>query len=362
MLQCGGGTLGQRRVPGSNHLANREPMPSVTLHLVLADRVLERWQDHPSRAPFPIHQPVVLNAFYQGAFGPDLGYFPGGYRLLSDLSHLVKSGDLTRALVRNAGNPLERAFAWGWVTHVLGDQAIHPLVGQGVGEFLFGDRRLFVDGARNQAAHVQVETGLDAFYSHLFPRLRHRTMAPVFHGSSIRFLADAYQETYRLAMDPTLLLSSHLAVARMSVQALVSIGVMSTAFLAGPVTPFFLGARRVLRQALSLVQTGVGGESLLMAYLNPVPPAQWLVEKVGEVVETFADRFWRHYETGLEDLENVNLDTGQPEESPARHPGTVRTLRVLSRWRGGRLPAQGDGGLPGGTGRRPPVFPATAHG
>ncbi|MFO8175183.1 MAG: hypothetical protein R6T96_12930, partial [Longimicrobiales bacterium] len=66
-------------------------MPSVTLHLVLADRVLDQWQASPSTAPFDPFDTDLQNAFHQGAVGPDLGYFPGGHRFLSDLSHLVRT-------------------------------------------------------------------------------------------------------------------------------------------------------------------------------------------------------------------------------------------------------------------------------
>ncbi len=318
-------------------------MPSVTLHLVMADRVLERWQEDPSDAPFNPHDPSFVNAFYQGSFGPDLGYFPGGHRVLSDLSHLVLSGELSRNLVRSARTSMERAFAWGWVTHVLADQAVHPLVGRGVGEFLLGDRDVFVDGALNQAAHVQVETGLDAFYSHLFPSVRKRKMAPVFDGSSIRFLVNAYRRTYGLGIDASLMLSSHLATVRMSVQGLVSIGVMSTGLLPGPVSPTFIGARWFLQRALSFVRGGLGRESLLLAYLNPIPPTRWMVDEVGERVEAFADTFFSHYRSGLDSLENFNLDTGRVEETP-EHPGTLRALAFLARAGRGALPALGLGG------------------
>jgi hypothetical protein len=312
-------------------------MPSVTLHLVMADRVLERWQERPWDAPFNPYDPVCMNAFQQGSFGPDLGYFPGGYRFLSDLSHLVRSGELTRALVHSARTPLERAFAWGWVTHVLADHSVHPLVGRGVGEFLFGDRTLFVDGCGNPMAHLRVETGLDAFYSHLFPSVRKRTMAPVFDGSSIRFLVDAYRRVYGLAIDPSLVLTSHMCAVRMSVQGLLSIGIMSTAFLAGPLTPTFLGVRWFLRQALDMVRTGFNSDSLLLAYLNPLPPAQWLVEEVGAVVEGFWDRFLYHYRTDLRELEDFNLDTGRVEPESPTHLGAARALATLARF-GGRLP------------------------
>lgn len=307
-------------------------MPSVTLHLVLADRVLDHWKDAPSRAPFNPFDPDLANAFHQGALGPDLGYFPGGHRFLSDLAHLVRSGDLTRMLVESARTPRERAFAWGWVTHVLGDQTIHPLVGRGVGELLHGDREIFVDGAREQTAHVQVETGLDAFYSHLFPEMRHRKMAPVFNGTSIRFLARAYQRIYGVPMDPTLFLASHLSTVRMSVQGLISIGVMSTALLVRPVSGPMAGARWFLQRALSAVKGGVGKESLLMAYLNPIPPAGWLMEAVGEVVESFVPRFLVHFQDRCQGLANANLDTGMVEEPAITHPGTRKAVQILRRW------------------------------
>lgn len=162
-------------------------MPNVTLHLVLADRVLEEWRRSPCGAPFPTGDGPAVNAFRQGALGPDLGYFPGGHRFLSDLAHCVRSADLARALLHGAGSPRETAFAWGWVTHVLADQAIHPWVGKGVGELRSGGRRdLFVSGDEDPSGHVRVETGLDAWYSARFPELRWWRPDPVFHGGRSR--------------------------------------------------------------------------------------------------------------------------------------------------------------------------------
>ena len=70
-------------------------MPGVAVHFVLADRVLSRWRGDgvegaSSLPPFDVSDPASLNAFYHGAVGPDLGYFPGGHRLLSDLAHCVR--------------------------------------------------------------------------------------------------------------------------------------------------------------------------------------------------------------------------------------------------------------------------------
>ena len=128
-------------------------MPSVSLHLVLADRVLAELRRGARTAPFPPAAPECVNAFYPGALGPDLGYMPGGHRPLSELAHRVRTADLARALVETARSPVERAFSWGWVTHVLADVAVHPLVGLGVGEVVHGDRSVFVDAAAAPAVH-----------------------------------------------------------------------------------------------------------------------------------------------------------------------------------------------------------------
>jgi hypothetical protein len=214
-------------------------------------------------------------------------------------------------------------------------------VGRAVGEFLYGDREIFADGTQHQAAHVQVETGLDAFYSRLFPEIRKRRMLPVFDRDSTGFLARAYRRVYDLHLDSTVFLSSHLASAKKSVQGLVTIGVLSTALIAKPVSPTFAGARRVYHRALALMKMGFGKDSLSLAFLNPIPPAEWLPAQVGRKVDAFADRFLYHYRTNLEELENYNLDTGEFQTEPASHLGTIQALGALKR-EGGALPPPRD--------------------
>ena len=307
-------------------------MPNVTLHLALADRVLEEWRNEPRSAPFSLSNPTVLNAFYHGAFGPDLGYFPGGHPFFSDLAHTVRSGALARALVALARTEVERAFAWGWVTHVLGDVAIHPLVGHGVGDFLHGDRDRFVAAAEHKTAHVQVEVGLDAHYSAQDPGLRTRILSPVFDGRSVGFLAEAYRATYGFAVDPELLLASHLTTQRMSLRALASIGVMGE-LLALPPRPTIWGSRWVLRRMLDVVHGGFGRESMLLAYVNPIRPRGWLVEQVDEVIRGFPKMFLRVFSGGLAEYPDYNLDSGTVEKVP-RHPVTLETLAALRRLKG----------------------------
>lgn len=163
-------------------------MPGVTLHLLLAEQVLEHWRRQPGEAPFPPDDPTVVNAFRQGAFGPDLGYFPGGFRPLSDLAHCMRAGDLARRLVSTARTPLERGFASGWSTHVLADRWIHPHIGRAVGELVHGKRTRFVDGDSDPNTHVLVESGLDAVYARRHPGLRTLRLGGVFDDLSIGFL------------------------------------------------------------------------------------------------------------------------------------------------------------------------------
>jgi len=308
-----------------------EPLPNVTLHFLLADRVLDGRGARSGSAPFSIRDPAALNAFRQGALGPDMGYFPGGHRFLSDLAHCVRSGDLCRALMETARTRLERAFAAGWLTHVLGDALIHPWVGRGVGALREGDPHHFVSGDRDPVGHLRVETGLDAFYSHRFPDVRRQVTAPVFNGASVAFLARAFRVTYGVRFDRPLLLASHHTTARMSARALHTIGVLGDAQAARSRSRLIRAARRGLEKVGDSLRRGTGQDLMLLALLTPVPPAEWLLEGVEEVLEGFSSRFRECWETGGATLENRNLDTGEPDRDCLDHGGRLMALGVLAR-------------------------------
>jgi len=305
-------------------------MPNVTLHALLADRVLEDWARRPGAAPFDAGDERLRNAFLQGAFGPDIGYFPGGDRFLSDLAHYVRSGDLTRALVGLAETPSERAYAWGWVTHVLADQAIHPLVGEAAGEVVHGRRGEFVGISENRTAHVRVEVGLDAWVSRRNPRLRARSCEPVFDRRTVGYLRDAYLKAYALEVDPTHLLTSHLCAVRMSELALGTIGILGSTFEVENGGETLQGTRWVLEQILAVVHQGMDRESMTLAFLNLVPPRPWLRTSVEEIADAFAGRFREAYEGGLDALPNYNLDNGRAQEDGVSTPRAEEALRSLT--------------------------------
>ena len=64
---------------------------------------------------------------YGGSVIQDLGYYPFGNKLFTDLVHYVRSGDFVEALLRDARTVDELAFALGAVAHYASDNIGHPV-------------------------------------------------------------------------------------------------------------------------------------------------------------------------------------------------------------------------------------------
>ena len=64
---------------------------------------------------------------YGGSVIQDLGYYPFGNKLFTDLVHYVRSGDFVEALVREAQTVDELAFALGALSHYASDNIGHPV-------------------------------------------------------------------------------------------------------------------------------------------------------------------------------------------------------------------------------------------
>jgi hypothetical protein len=64
---------------------------------------------------------------YGGAIAPDMGYFPFGSHLFTNLVHYVRSGDFVNALLTDARDVNEYAFALGFMCHYMGDNYGHYL-------------------------------------------------------------------------------------------------------------------------------------------------------------------------------------------------------------------------------------------
>src|SRR5579862_3995021 len=64
---------------------------------------------------------------YGGCIIQDLGYYPFGSHFFSDLVHYVRSGGFVEALLRDAQNADEFAFALGALAHYAADNNGHPI-------------------------------------------------------------------------------------------------------------------------------------------------------------------------------------------------------------------------------------------
>src|SRR5947207_1786672 len=61
---------------------------------------------------------------YGGAIIQDMGYYPYGSPFFSDLTHYVRSGDFIQALLRDAKDVNEYAFAVGALAHYAADNEV----------------------------------------------------------------------------------------------------------------------------------------------------------------------------------------------------------------------------------------------
>jgi hypothetical protein len=64
---------------------------------------------------------------YGGAVAPDMGYYPFGSKLFTNLVHYVRTGDFVNALFDEAQDINEYAFALGVLSHYYSDKYGHPL-------------------------------------------------------------------------------------------------------------------------------------------------------------------------------------------------------------------------------------------
>lgn len=102
---------------------------------------------------------------YGGCIIQDLGYYPGGSKLFSDLLHYVRSGDFVQALIQNSETPAEYAFALAALSHYASDNNGHALATNRAVPILYPElRKKFGDEVtfdEKPSAHLKVEFGYD---------------------------------------------------------------------------------------------------------------------------------------------------------------------------------------------------------
>ncbi|HWB31960.1 MAG TPA: zinc dependent phospholipase C family protein [Acidobacteriaceae bacterium] len=186
--------------------ARRAGAYSVLTHEAVVDLT---WSDSIKPlllARYPKLTPAELREARAYAYGgcviQDLGYYPFGNPLFSDLLHYVRTGDFVRSLFRNAKNADDTAFAIGALTHYFGDTIGHPeAVNRAVAaEFpalaaKYGSNVNYAEGPHQ---HVRAEFAFD-----VNDIVQHR-LAPEAYLNHIGFkvpvplLATAFYETYGL--------------------------------------------------------------------------------------------------------------------------------------------------------------------
>jgi hypothetical protein len=101
---------------------------------------------------------------YGGCVIQDMGYYPFGSRVFSDLVHYVRSGDFVVAMLEQSHDLNEYAFALGALSHYVSDVHGHPAINHSVAMTFpklrrrFGDSVTYSDDAKS---HIRTEFGFD---------------------------------------------------------------------------------------------------------------------------------------------------------------------------------------------------------
>ena len=137
---------------------------------------------------------------YGGAILQDMGYYPFGSKTFSDLVHYVRSGDFVIALLREAQDVNEYAFALGALAHYSSDIEGHPIGTNRIVPMVYPKLKTkfgpIVTYEDDPAAHLEVEFGFDVV------QVAHGAYAPQAYHDYIGFqvskpvLERAFLDTY----------------------------------------------------------------------------------------------------------------------------------------------------------------------
>ncbi len=158
---------------------------------------------------FPNATPDELMEAHSYAWGgaviQDMGYYPFGSKLFSDLTHYVRSGDFIRALIKDSQNIDEYAFALGSLAHYAADNNGHRIATNRVVPMLYPKlREKYGDVVvydQDPAAHLKAEFGFDVL------EVAQGRYAPDDYKNRIGFqvakelLERAFEETYSIKLD-----------------------------------------------------------------------------------------------------------------------------------------------------------------
>jgi zinc dependent phospholipase C len=281
---------------------------------------------------------------YGGCVIQDLGYYPFGSHFFSNLLHYVRTGDFVDALIRDAQDLDEYAFALGALGHYAADNSGHPLaVNRAVPlmypkvKVKFGNN---VTYAQSPKSHVLVEFSFDvvqvaagayapaAYHSYIGFKVAKPALERAFretYGFEMRdlfFNEDLAIATYRHAIGTTIPEMTKVAWGRKRDQIVrVTPGVQRKAFV------FNLPRRQYDREFgtdyakphgfarfLALVYRLVPkiGPFRSLSFSVPTPEAERLFLDSFTITRERFDRSLEALRAGRLHLDNTDLDTGRP--------------------------------------------------
>jgi hypothetical protein len=143
----------------------------------------------------------------------------------------------------------------------------------------------------------------------------------------------AYRETYGRVTSRRKLVGSYRTAERLAPLLLAYLRASAWRFGELEVPPPAL-VMRVASAAFRATHRLLRGRPL-QGLTDLAPAPDWLMHEVGNVIESFPARF-AALQTGLADLADHNLDTGEPITPALTYPPAAATVRELGR-RGGRV-------------------------
>jgi hypothetical protein len=325
--------------------------PAAAYSVLSHEQVIDvRWSDTIEpllRQRFPRASEEEIRRAHAYAYGgsvvPDLGYYPFGSHYFTDLLHYARSGDFVAALVEDARDVDEYAFALGALAHYCSDSSGHPAVNRSVAlgfpklRARYGDRVTYVE---SPVAHIRTEFGFDVVQVAKGRYTSDRYHDFIGFEVSKPALERALLDTYGLKLDdalahPDLAVGTFRRAVSEAIPELTRIALASRRLsdVPEPATPAERRFVYVLSRAdyekewgTSYRRPGLFGRVVaffarLVSHLGPFRKAraqvptreteQLYVESMDRTLDLYRERL-REAGRGKLALPNLDLDTGQP--------------------------------------------------
>ena len=254
----------------------------------------------------------ALSAFQAGSVAPDIGFFPGGPNRLSHRIHHEKTGDFARHLLAEARTDAEEAFAAGWALHLYTDIHIHPLINDQVDLVARSNPGV---ARRSDLWHKRLEWGIDCLILERSQRAEWMvTMEMPLREEDDCQLTVAGRDYFERDADQNSICCGWDSLARW-------VGRMPNIFLwTGSAKPagfsrIAAAGGRLVRPVSRLLGSTLAPFEVLenaVGLVNPLLPDAGLMAAALKRGEDAVSSFAAGWQSRFNDLDNLDLDTGQP--------------------------------------------------